>query len=107
MTETQGFDPDAYLRRIGWEGERRADLATLRGVHLAHTRAIPFENLDVLLGPDSDFIPVMLYEWRSLNAAQREAVVELKNRYEAAWGALLAELHASGHLRGDPGWRGC
>lgn len=48
MTETQGFDPDAYLRRIGWEGERRADLATLRGVHLAHTRAIPFENLDAL-----------------------------------------------------------
>ena len=48
MTETQRFDPDAYLRRIGWEGERRADLATLRGVHLAHMRAIPFENLDAL-----------------------------------------------------------
>jgi N-hydroxyarylamine O-acetyltransferase len=42
------FDLDAYLRRIGWEGERRADAATLRGVHLAHMRAIPFENLDAL-----------------------------------------------------------
>lgn len=48
MTETLPFDPDAYLRRIGREGERRADLATLRGVHLAHMRAIPFENLDAL-----------------------------------------------------------
>lgn len=69
---------------------------------VARFRALVRSHLDVLLGPDSDFIPVMLYEWRSLNATQREAVVELKNRYEAVWGALLAELHASGHLRGDP-----
>ncbi|MDF3147953.1 MULTISPECIES: arylamine N-acetyltransferase [unclassified Streptomyces] len=48
MSDTMRFDLDAYLRRIGWEGERRADAATLRGVHLAHMRAIPFENLDAL-----------------------------------------------------------
>ncbi|MGN9761671.1 arylamine N-acetyltransferase family protein [Streptomyces sp. SD31] len=48
MSDTMRFDADAYLRRIGWEGERRADTATLRGVHLAHMRAIPFENLDAL-----------------------------------------------------------
>ncbi|MFE6176021.1 arylamine N-acetyltransferase [Streptomyces sp. NPDC056464] len=42
------FDLDEYLRRIGWEGEPRADLATLRSVHLAHLRGIPFENLDAL-----------------------------------------------------------
>ncbi|WP_053850224.1 arylamine N-acetyltransferase [Streptomyces sp. NRRL B-24085] len=43
-----GFDLDEYLARIGWEGERRADLATLAGLHLAHMRGIPFENLDAL-----------------------------------------------------------
>lgn len=48
MSDTLRFDLDQYLRRIGWEGERRADLATLRGVHLAHMRGIPFENLDAL-----------------------------------------------------------
>ncbi|MFG2790636.1 arylamine N-acetyltransferase [Streptomyces sp. NPDC048419] len=48
MSDTVEFDLDAYLRRIGWEGERRADAATLRGVHLAHMRGIPFENLDAL-----------------------------------------------------------
>ncbi|MET9829066.1 arylamine N-acetyltransferase [Streptomyces sp. NPDC006385] len=48
MSDNLRFDLDAYLRRIGWEGERRADLATLRGVHLAHMRGIPFENLDAL-----------------------------------------------------------
>jgi TetR/AcrR family transcriptional regulator, cholesterol catabolism regulator len=65
-------------------------------------RAMVRSHLDVLLGPDSDFIPVMLYEWRSLTPAQREAVVDLKNRYEAPWGELLTELHAAGLLRGDP-----
>ncbi|MEV1077386.1 arylamine N-acetyltransferase [Streptomyces sp. NPDC050211] len=48
IVETVGFDLDAYFKRIGWEGERRADLATLKGVHLAHMRSIPFENLDAL-----------------------------------------------------------
>ncbi len=48
IADIVGFDLDAYLERIGWEGERRADVATLRGVHLAHVRAIPFENLDAL-----------------------------------------------------------
>ncbi|WP_031478149.1 arylamine N-acetyltransferase family protein [Streptomyces bicolor] len=47
-SDTSRFDVDAYFRRIGWEGERRADVATLRGVHLAHMRGIPFENLDAL-----------------------------------------------------------
>ncbi len=48
MSDSSRFDLDAYLHRIGWEGERRAVPATLRGVHLAHMRAIPFENLDAL-----------------------------------------------------------
>ncbi|MEU7554444.1 arylamine N-acetyltransferase [Streptomyces sp. NPDC044571] len=50
------LDLDAYLARIGYEGpvggdgELRPDLATLYAVHRAHTGAITFENLDVLLG---------------------------------------------------------
>ncbi|WP_371618239.1 arylamine N-acetyltransferase [Streptomyces sp. NBC_00454] len=45
------LDLDAYLARIGWEGgELRADLATLKEVHRAHTGAITFESLDVLFG---------------------------------------------------------
>src|ERR1051325_366706 len=41
---------DAYLARIGHTGSREASLATLRALHLLHVGAIPFENLDVLLG---------------------------------------------------------
>lgn len=44
------FNLDAYLARIGWEGPLDATLPTLSGLMRAHMRAIPFENLDVLLG---------------------------------------------------------
>ncbi|HVU15892.1 MAG TPA: arylamine N-acetyltransferase [Candidatus Didemnitutus sp.] len=43
-------DLDTYLARIGFGGPLRADLATLGALSSAHARAIPFENLDVLLG---------------------------------------------------------
>lgn len=48
MSETD-FDIDAYCRRIGFTGARNATLETLRAIHLLHPRAIPFENLDVVL----------------------------------------------------------
>lgn len=41
---------DAYLERIGYAGPRFPDLAALTGIVAGHTRAIPFENLDPLLG---------------------------------------------------------
>ncbi|MFH8800564.1 arylamine N-acetyltransferase [Streptomyces sp. NPDC017936] len=53
MPETGQFTPDdldAYFRRIGRPGARRADVETLRDVHLAHIRAIPFENIDPVRG---------------------------------------------------------
>ena len=59
-------------------------------------------HFDVLLGPDSDFIPVMLYEWRSLDATQRSEVNRLKDEYEAAWVPVLDALHATRQLAGDP-----
>ncbi len=60
MSDTLRFDPDEYLRRIGGEGEPRADLATLRGLHLAHMRSIPFENLDALRGTAPSLEPADL-----------------------------------------------
>jgi AcrR family transcriptional regulator len=49
----------------------------------------------------SDFIPVMLYDWRSLPAAYRRRIVELKDRYDALWQATLDALHAEGRLCAD------
>ena len=41
---------DAYLSRIGYAGVRTPTLDVLRGIVLAHACAVPFENLDILLG---------------------------------------------------------
>ena len=50
MTEFQ-FDLDAYLRRVGLaSAPSPPDLAALTAVMAAQSRAIAFENLDVVLG---------------------------------------------------------
>ncbi|MFC8127921.1 arylamine N-acetyltransferase [Streptomyces sp. NPDC057302] len=43
-------DIEAYLARIGHEGGTKPDLDTLRALHRAHVAAIPFENLEMMLG---------------------------------------------------------
>ena len=48
-------DLDAYLRRIAWHGALEASCDALAAICAAHTAAIPFENLDPLLG-----VPVAL-----------------------------------------------
>jgi AcrR family transcriptional regulator len=58
-------------------------------------------HFDILLGPGSDFIPVMLYEARSITPRQRLLLAELQSRYEAPWMPVLEALHASGQLKAD------
>lgn len=41
---------DAYCARIGWSGPLAPTVETLFALHEAHAGAIPFENIDVLLG---------------------------------------------------------
>ena len=65
-------------------------------------RVLVRHHFEILLGPDSDFIPVMLYEWRSLTAAQRKSIAEVKDAYEALWVPVLSELSAQGALAGEP-----
>jgi TetR/AcrR family transcriptional regulator, cholesterol catabolism regulator len=65
-------------------------------------RVLMRNHLEVLLGADSDFIPVMLYEWRSLSEVQLQAVNELRREYEAVWVPVLQALQGSGELKGDP-----
>ncbi|MCS6944696.1 MAG: TetR/AcrR family transcriptional regulator [Sutterellaceae bacterium] len=59
-------------------------------------------HLGILLEDGSDFIPVMLYEWRRLPASYRRRLIAVKDRYDALWQQLIAELIAQGALRGDP-----
>ena len=47
---TAGLDLEAYLARIGYDGQLAATVETLTALHRAHVLSIPFENLDILLG---------------------------------------------------------
>ena len=66
-------------------------------------RTLIRNQFDVLLGPNSDFIPVMLYEWRSLSAEQRQTITQIKDAYEAAWIPVLQALHDTGQLHAPVG----
>ena len=54
------IDLDAYFSRIGYDGPRDASLETLRELHHLHPQAIPFENLDPLLGRPVKLDPASL-----------------------------------------------
>lgn len=64
-------------------------------------RVLIRNHFDVLLGPGSDFIPVMLYEARSITPRQRAALAQLQSEYEAPWLPVLDALHADGRLQAD------
>ena len=80
--------------------QRQADaLADVPGAQ--RLRTLVRTHFDILLGPGSDFIPVMLYEWRSLTVTQRHAIARLQRDYEAAWGDALCALCDAGRVRAE------
>ena len=45
----EAFDQDAWLTRIGYDGSRAPTLDTLQALIAAHSKAIAYESIDVLL----------------------------------------------------------
>jgi N-hydroxyarylamine O-acetyltransferase len=84
---TQMLDLDAYFARTGFAGDVRVDLDTLASLLHAHMRAIPFENLDVLLGRGVDL---------ELAAVQKKLVAARRGGYcfehATLFGAVLDAL---------------
>lgn len=58
-------------------------------------------HLATILEQGADFIPVLLYEWRSLDRESRADVIAVKDRYEAIWQNGLRELKKAGLVRDD------
>lgn len=69
----------------------------------AQLRTLIQSHFEVLLGPGNDFVPVMLYEWRSLQPGQRKALAALVKEYEALWTPVLLALRSSGRLQAPVG----
>ncbi len=64
-------------------------------------RALLRAHLEIVLGEGHDFIPVLLYDWRSLTPELRERVQILRDRYDQLWQDVVKELTAAGLLRSD------
>ncbi len=62
----------AYLARIGYRGDYRPDIHTLRGLLRAHVCTVPFENLDVQLK-------------RTVTTAPEDAYDKIVNRRRGGW----------------------
>ena len=82
------MDLYAYFRRIGFSGDARPDLATLKAIHRAHSLAVTYENFDVQLG-------------RPLTTDPAEAFDKIVRRGRGGWcyemnGLLGAALEAIG-----------
>jgi len=99
---------DALLYAVMEEGMRTAiarqsaamaQVAPLRLGPMAKMHRLIRSHFDTLHGPGNDFVPVMLYEHRSLSVRQRSLLAKLQVDYEAAWTPVLETLYASGHLR--------
>ena len=101
----------ALLYAVMSEGMTMATQSQQQALDALSAKATPREQLrtlirhhfEILLGPRSSFIPVMLYEWRSLSPAQRKGIARIKDSYEAAWMPALEALAQQGVLQAEPG----
>lgn len=56
------FDLDGYFARIGYRGPTDVSPATLKALHRQHPQAIPFENIDALMGVSVGLDPASLQD---------------------------------------------
>jgi len=73
--------------------EKQSPRETFRGLVRAH--------LGTILEHGGDFVPVLLYEWRSLSEESRAEIVMMKDRYEAIWQKAIKDLKKSKLIRAD------
>ena len=87
--------------RLGLE-RTRAVLGECQVSAIEQFKRLVRAHYGILHDSGSDFIPVMLYDWRSLPDQYKRRIVELKDHYDALWQRTLDELHAEGRLRTEP-----
>lgn len=63
-------------------------------------RACINAHLSVLL-TDSDMVYVLLFEWRSLEGDAAREMINLRDRYEKLWAAMLKLLAENNYIRKD------
>jgi AcrR family transcriptional regulator len=64
-------------------------------------RTLVRSHLETVLAEGHDFIPVLLYEWRSLPPDLQARIIELKDRYDLQWQHMLNQLKQAKLIRND------
>ena len=57
-------------------------------------------HLELLVG-GSDMVYVLLFEWRSLQGQSRKEMIDLRDRYELLWSAMIQSLSSQNLIRAD------
>ena len=57
-------------------------------------------HLELLVG-GSDMVYVLLFEWRSLQGQSRKEMIDLRDKYELLWSAMLQSLSSQNLIRAD------
>lgn len=97
------FDLPAYLRRIGYDGPLRPDLATLCALQRAHLAAIPFEAIDPFLGRRVD-IGLPAIQAKLVRSRRGGYCFEQNGLFRAALDAIgFATTGLSGRVRWTAG----
>jgi TetR/AcrR family transcriptional regulator, cholesterol catabolism regulator len=63
--------------------------------------ALVRSHLETVLAEGQDFIPVLLYEWRSLNPELQARVIDLKDRYDLIWQQVIDQLKKAKLIKSD------
>jgi AcrR family transcriptional regulator len=64
-------------------------------------RVLVRSHLETVLAEGHDFIPVLLYEWRSLSPDLQAHIIDLKDRYDRLWQQILSQLKHVNLIRND------
>jgi N-hydroxyarylamine O-acetyltransferase len=86
-------DLDAYFARIAYAGPRAPTVEVLHGIVAHHITAIPFENLDVLLGRGISLAP---------EAVERKLVTERRGGYCFEQNSFLLRVLTAMGYRATP-----
>ena len=91
------------LKAVMEEGLRQGFDRTLQALRAAHTpqarfRALVRTHYGILHDEGSEFIAVLLYDWRSLPDAHKQEIIAVKDGYDHLWQDTLTELLSLGLL---------
>lgn len=68
----------------------------------AQLRVLVKQHLSIILEEGNDFIPVMLYNWRCLDANHQRRLIATKDEYDAIWQNMMDRLAQENLIHSDP-----